>query len=1036
MGTYRATIRRPPTRLIRVLFVLTLLAGCQTTANRDQATSTVAAFGAGENLLGEPCRVASASTGTEIPEIEGVFKLFCGRWEEPSARIVRSNSVAPVDQLATGGIWRRSLNTHAVCKEPTPAVVLGDVPAFSLDCTMRRGGWPYQALVTRLGEDTYLSEMIPAASPVVERTVGVVSGRRVSAEETDGELSAEIAGLEARVDAKLYSAGDISAYRDLLRLAQYYNYNGLYSEAEKRYRQALEIQLRALSENNGGLAFVLMSLALELSNQERFAEADSMFSRAEALVPFSFDPSDEARLLSYRAIHYANQKRFGRALDFARQATALRSELARDFRPDLFGSAGNVVQQASFMSGSGAAQPLSSEVVLVGRAETALGDVVQSKYVEGAMLLKQGSLDDADRVFAEALSIMEVEPRVPRRWLPRIQWLQALTAERRGDLGAAELLLLQSIDAQRSLLAGSRNEGLTLIALGRVYAAQNRTAEAFDAFREGFRLIKELGGGLGFAEAVPYFRLALAEAERKPADRERIFSEMFSIGQLVRGSATAQTIALAAARLSASEKEIGTLIRDLQDARRRRDTVKQSLIRARTDPAVLAPQLEALEAQVDATGAEVADLEKQVQAAAPRYNQLVDAPVTLDQVRDALGSGEALWQVLVGAETSVGFFIDGDGVEAYLIDLGERETREFVAQLRAPFDTIIGAPFDIPKSHDLFVRLLGPVSERLAKAKHLVTVPSGPLLSLPFGVLVVEPQEMVLSDDYSQVAWLARRQAITLAPSVQSFINLRTTVQPSRAPKQMIGFGDFVPKRDAEAILERRGLPEACRQEIDAVANMPPLPNTAAELKSVAASLGLSESELVMGTDFSEKTVKEVDLADYRVIYFATHALLPFDFRCWPEPMLVTSTSSGSDTEDDGLLVSSEILELDLDADLVVLSACNTGGPGGETSGESLSGLARAFFYAGARSLMVTHWQIPDVPTVMLMTKVFDGLSAGSLTAAEAMRRGQIAMIEQRRFSHPLNWAAFSVIGDGGRRPGAPLRAASASVPSPTSPRL
>ncbi len=1033
MGTLRPTIRRPPARLIRVLFVLAFLAGCQTTAGHEEVTNAVAAFGAGENLLGEPCRVAGEPANTEVPEIEGVFKLFCGRWEEPSARIVRSSSVAPVDQLATGGIWRKSLNSLAVCEEPTPAVVLGDVPAFSLDCTMRRGGWPYRALVTRVGTDTYLSEMIPAASPVVERTVAVVSGRRKSAEESDGEMSAKIAGLEARVDAKLYSAGDISAYRDLLRLAQYYNYSGLYAEAEKRYRQALELQQRVLSENNGGLAFVLMSLALELSNQERFAEADSLFSRAEAVVPFSFDPADEARLLSYRAIHYANQKRFGRALDFARQATALRTELARNFRPDLFGSAANMAQQASFMSVPGAAQPLSSEVVLVGRAETALGDLVQSKYVEGAMLLKQGSLDDADRVFAEALSILEVEPRVPRRWLSRIQWLQAMTAERRGDFGAAELLLLQSIDAQRSQFGGSRNEGLTRIDLGRVYAEQNRAAEAFDAFREGFRLVEEQGGGLGFGEALPYFRLALAEAERKPADRQRLFTEMFSVGQLVRGSATAQTIALAAARLSASEKEIGTLIRNLQDARRRRDTLKQSLVRARTDPAILAPQLEALEAQADATAVEVADLEQQVQAAAPRYNQLVDAPATLDQVKDALGSDEALWQVLVGAETSVAFFVDGDGVEAYLIDLGEREAREFVAQLRAPFDTIIGAPFDIPKSHELFVRLLGPVSERLAKAKHLVTVPSGPLVSLPLGVLVVEPQEAVLSDDYSQVAWLARRHAITLSPSVQSFINLRTTVQPSRAPKKMIGFGDFVPKRDADVILERRGLPEACRQEIVAVANMPPLPNTATELKSVAASLGLAESKLVLGADFSEKAVKEVDLADYRVIYFATHALLPFDFRCWPEPMLVTSSSPGSDTKDDGLLVSSEILELNLDADLVVLSACNTGGPGGETSGESLSGLARAFFYAGARSLMVTHWQIPDAPTVALMTKVFDGLSDGSLTVAEAMRRGQIAMIEERRFSHPLNWAAFSVIGDGGQRPGAPLRAASASVSSTTS---
>jgi CHAT domain-containing protein/Tfp pilus assembly protein PilF len=1024
-------MRHPPARRIRILFVLFFLAGlagCQTTVDRQQATGVVAAFGAGKNLLDEPCRVASKPTDKNIPEVEGVFELFCGRWEEPSARIVLSNNAAPLDQLATRGIWRTSLNALAVCKAPVSTVVLGDVPALSLDCAMRRGGWPYQALVTRLGKQTFLSESIPAAAPVVERALAVLSGRRDSAEGAEGELSAEISGLEARVDAKLYSAGDISGYRDLLRLAQYYNYSGLYPEAEKRYRQALELQQKVLSTNNGGLAFVLMSLALELSNQERFAEADSLFSRAEAVVPFSFDPTDESRLMSYRAIHYANQRRFGRALDFARRATEMRTELARNFRPDLFGAATDFAQQASFMSVPGAAQPLASENVLVGRAETALGDVVQSKYVEGAMLLKQGKLDDADQAFAKARSILELEPRVPRRWLPQIQWLQALTAERRGRLDAAESLLRQSIEAQKRESAGSRNEGLALIALGRVYAAQNRATEAFAAFHEGFGIIKEQGGGLRFREALPYFRLVLAEAERKPDDRQPLFNEMFAVGQLVRESATAQTIALAAARLSASKKEIGTLIRNLQDARRRRDTLKLSLVRARTDPAVLAPQLEALEKQADAIGAEVADLERQVQAAAPRYNQLIDAPVTLDQVTDALGADEALWQILVGDETSVGFFVDRDGVEAYAIDLGERQAREFVSQLRAPFDTILGAPFDVPKSHDLFVRLLGPVSERLANAKHLITVPSGPLLSLPFGVLVTEPQDPVLNDDYSAVAWLARRQAITLAPSVQSFINLRTNVQPSRATKELIGFGNFVPKRDAEVILRRRGLPEACRPEIVAVANMPPLPNTAAELKSVAASLGHAQSELVLGSNFTEEAVKEADLADYRVIYFATHALLPFDFTCWPEPMLVTSTSPGPDAKDDGLLVSSEVLELNLDADLVVLSACNTGGPGGETGGESLSGLARAFFYAGARSLMVTHWQIPDAPTVALMTKVFEGLSTGTLTAAEAMKRGQIAMIEQPRFSHPLNWAAFSVIGDGGQRPGAPNLAARASA--------
>ncbi|MGF1640287.1 MAG: CHAT domain-containing protein [Rhodospirillales bacterium] len=970
--------------------------------------------------------MASAPTAAGAAGADRVFDVFCGRWEEPSGRVVLSGSHEPIEQLALHGTWRRGLDTLAVCEPPRAIAILGDVPALALDCAMRRGGWPYQALLARVDTGTFLGEAIPAAAPVVERAIGVLSGRADSAEPA-ASAPAGIAGLEARVAARLYSAGDLGGYRDLLRLAQYYNYQGLYAEAEKRYRQALDLQLRVVSDNSGGLAFALMHLALELSNQERFAAADHLFARAEAVVPFSFDPTDEARLTGYLAIHYANQRRFGRALEFARQATASRTELARDFRPDLFGGSRPTGADARLLGASGVALPLSSEIVLVGRAETALGDVVQSKYLEGAMLLRQGEFDAADMAFAEALAILELEPRVPRRWLPQIQWLQAMTAERRGALAEAEALLLRSIDAQRTDAGGSRNEALTLIALGRLYARQDRSDEAFAAFHEGFELIRERGGGLSFRDVQPYFQLAFATAERRPDDRRRLFAELFSVGQLVRESSTAQTIALAAARLSASDKAVGTLIRDLQDARRRRDTVRQALIRARADPAALPPQLEALEAQAGATADEVAALERQVQAAAPRYNQLVDAPVTLDQVVAALGADEALWQILLGPAFSVALFVDRDGVEAYPIDLGERDAREFVALLRAPFDTIVGAAFDVPRAHALFRLLFGPVEQRLARTKHLITVAAGPLLSLPFGVLVAEPPQVDDATDYTKVAWLARSQAITLTPSVQSFINLRTTARASRASRAMIGFGDFVPERDADAILRRRDLAEVCRQEMLAVAAMPPLPNTATELRAVARALG-GGGTVVLGKDFTEQAVAGAKLSDYRIVYFATHALLPFDFTCWPEPMLIASASSADD--DDGLLVSSEILELDLDADLVVLSACNTGGPGGESGGESLSGLARSFFYAGARALMVTHWQIPDAPTVALMTSVFEALATGAATTAEAMKRGQTAMIEGARYAHPLNWAAFSVIGDGGRRPDGPGLAALGSLPT------
>jgi CHAT domain-containing protein len=108
------------------------------------------------------------------------------------------------------------------------------------------------------------------------------------------------------------------------------------------------------------------------------------------------------------------------------------------------------------------------------------------------------------------------------------------------------------------------------------------------------------------------------------------------------------------------------------------------------------------------------------------------------------------------------------------------------------------------------------------------------------------------------------------------------------------------------------------------------------------------------------------------------------------------------------------IEELELDADLVVLSACDTGGPGDETGGEALSGLARAFFYAGARSLLVSHWEVPDKPTMRLLTGTFERLTSQDISLAEALQKSQVALIEYRPLSHPLAWAGFTIVGDGG----------------------
>ena len=413
----------------------------------------------GKNAIDEPCRVVSAPADQASIATATEYNVFCGKWEQPSARIARFQNGIAAEQPATSGPWRERLDAFASCGQPVPTSILGSTSAVALDCSLRRGGWPYQAVVAAIDGNIYAADGIPAAVPAVEQAIGLLSGgtRTVSPSPVAGKVSAEMARVEAKLAGGLYSAGELERYRDLLRIAQYNNYEGNFAEAEKRYREALALQEKVVAGDSGGEAFILMHLALELSNQQRFAEADAMFKRAAALLPRSLEPTDEARLISYRAIHLANQQRDSEAVAEARKATSARLALAREYRPDLDA----FLQSPSLGGGGGGtADPMARMTgpVLASRAGTALGDVVQSKYVEAAMLVREGRLKEADRTLVEAINIYDADPRVPRRWLPQIRLLQAEIAERNGNLGTAERLLKATIDQQRALFNGSRAE--------------------------------------------------------------------------------------------------------------------------------------------------------------------------------------------------------------------------------------------------------------------------------------------------------------------------------------------------------------------------------------------------------------------------------------------------------------------------------------------------------------------------------------------------------------------------------------------------
>jgi CHAT domain-containing protein len=358
--------------------------------------------------------------------------------------------------------------------------------------------------------------------------------------------------------------------------------------------------------------------------------------------------------------------------------------------------------------------------------------------------------------------------------------------------------------------------------------------------------------------------------------------------------------------------------------------------------------------------------------------------------------------------------------------------------------------FDTAYAYELYETLFGQI-EDLIKDKHLLIVPSKALTQLPFYVLVTEKPDAGRSgkNDLAETKWLVNRQSVAVLPSVGSLAVLRR-MRPTQAHHSLIGFGDpLLDGRPDSPIQARRANEARARQsckpitrpgalEWAALQDLPlvgslfrgqfadvqvlrrqmPLPETTDELCAVARRLGAPTSDILLGRRMTEAAVKTLSaegrLRDYRILHFATHGLVAGDLADVVEPALMFSPPETATELDDGLLTASEVAQLDLDADWVVMSACNTAA-GASKSAQALSGLARAFFYAGARALLVSHWAVNSQAAVAITTGAFDAQSADpTIGRAEALRRSIRALIASGSVkAHPAVWAPFILVGDG-----------------------
>jgi len=360
-------------------------------------------------------------------------------------------------------------------------------------------------------------------------------------------------------------------------------------------------------------------------------------------------------------------------------------------------------------------------------------------------------------------------------------------------------------------------------------------------------------------------------------------------------------------------------------------------------------------------------------------------------------------------------------------------------------------PFDLGRAHQLYVALFGQV-EALIADKELMVIPSGALSSLPLQVLVTKRPKAAFPGDwagYASASWFVKAQALTVLPSVASLKALREQAGRSSATNPYIAFANpvltgasrtdrraaqrqkcdqsvYVADRSARSPAVRAVPARFFRGElgiVEKIRELQPLVETADEVCAVARALGAHERHVLLGSNATERIVKSLStsgaLETYRVVHFATHGLLASETELAAggpaEPALVLTPPDRGTQEDDGLLTSGEILQLKLNADWVILSACNTAGA--ERAGaDALSGLARAVFYAGARALLVSHWAVDSSATVTLIKETFRSLQASpGAGRGEALRQAMLGMISVADAGgHPAYWAPFVVVGEGG----------------------
>ncbi len=839
----------------------------------------------------------------------------------------------------------------------------------------------------------------------------------------------------------------------LNNLATVHLHQGRYDDAEPLLRRALAIREKALGANHRAVATSLSNLAAAVTlGQGDYADAEALLRRALAIREKALGPDhpDVATVMNNLAKLYDRQGRYTDGELLHKRGLEILEKALGPEHPRVATSLGSLAK-VYFRQGRYADSERYEKQALTIR-EKALGQehprVASSLSRLADLYVKQKRYTDAEPLFRRALNIREKglgaeHPDVASSF----SGLANLYVKQDRYDDAEPLYLRVLAIREKAMGTDHPSVARTLNSMANLYQSIDRYEEALKYSQRASsihrkRTMQSAGqrssGGTSEQKLIRYVFVNHIESgywvgEQQPMRQPGLTAETFEVGQLAKVTSTGAAIAGMSARFSTTNDALSQVVRERQDAADLWKMLDERLIKTISKPAGKRDEAAAQDIRDQLTRLDqtLKNLDSKLSSNFPEYAELtLSEPTSLSEIQQLLEPDEALLTYVVGQKSTFLWAVRRDQARVFKFEIGRVDLSKIIEALRGGLDpTGMRSladipPFDTVKALALYRQIFAAAEPVLAGAQHVIVVPDGPLQSLPLGVLVTRktPDNIDNFSSYRTVPWLTQKYAMTTLPSVSSLRALRRFAKTTRAKKPFFGIGDpLLQGHPGESrgvqlsnLFTARGI-----ADVDAIrTRLAPLPETADELEAMAKILGASKADLYLRENATETKVKSLDLDSYRVLAFATHGLISGDLKGVAEPSLVMTPPKVGTAQDDGLLTASEVAQLNLNADMVVLSACNTASADGSAEAEALSGLAKAFFYAGSRSLLVSHWPVGSNAAVKLTTVMLKEVANdNTIGRAEGLKRSMAALMADTKnphYAHPMFWAPFVVVGEGG----------------------